>query len=260
VGAYTPPSYGDSIAPAYDRWPGLPTDTADTVALLFELARGGRVLDVGAGTGRIAIPLAARGLRVRAVDVSREMLAQLRAKPGGDAVAVTAADFTALRTHERYALIVLAYNTLLYFFTRDAQRRCLANAARLLAPGGLVVVETYVPDPARYDRGQRVAANRIDDGALYWFGARDDPVAQTATAQQICSTAGTELHPSHTRRIVPAELTLLARAAGLRLRERWSGWKRERVGARTSNLVSVFERAPGPRSVRRAQEGAAASR
>jgi SAM-dependent methyltransferase len=240
-------TFGPEVAAAYDDIPR--GDEAAAVARLADLAGDGPALELAIGTGRIALPLAATGLRVDGVELSPSMIEQLRAKPGGDALAVTCADMTAVDLPDRYRLVYVVFNSLMNLVTQDQQVECVANAARHLTDDGVFVVENVVPDAMyvlRQDRDgvdQYVDAEHIGpDGVTVEVG-RFDRVTQRVDKCHIgLSGAGVRLDPLALRYIWPSELDLMARLAGLRLRARWGGWSGEPFDARSPRHVSVYGR------------------
>jgi SAM-dependent methyltransferase len=239
---YGPATYGDRIADVYDElYTGLDTDA--TVETLAGLAGGGPVLELAIGTGRLALPLAERGLELHGIDASEAMVAKLREKPGGDRIAVTMGDFADVGVEGRYPLVFIGFNTFFALLTQDDQLRCFANVAEHLADGGLFVLEAFFPDLARYDRDQRVNVVRLDTGEVMLDAARHDPVAQRIQASHVVvSEAGTKLYPVNLRYAFPSELDLMARLAGLELKERWGGWRKEEFGPGSPRHVSVYGR------------------
>ena len=239
---YDESTYGDRIADVYDDWYAAldPTAAADTLA---ELARGGRALELAIGTGRIALPLAARGVEVHGIDASEEMVAKLRAKPRGDAIPVTIGDFADVAVEGRYALVFVAFNTFFALLTQADQVRCFRNAAEHLDDDGVFVLEAFVPDLARFDRGQRVSVSRIEAESVMLDVALHEPVEQRVSSQHILFDGhGARLQPVAIRYAFPSELDLMAQLAGLELRERWGDWNREPFTAESGKHVSVWGR------------------
>jgi len=245
---YEPETYGDRIAEIYDRWleeAGPAATTAPAVEFLASLAGAGPVLELGIGTGRIALPLAARGIEVRGVDASAEMLARMREKPGGADIPVTMGDFAGVPVEGAYSLIFVAFNTFFGLPTQDDQVRCFRETAAHLAPGAAFVIEAFVPDLSRFDRGQRLEATLVENDRVLLDAARHDPAAQTVAASHVLLTEqGTRIYPVRLRYAWPSELDLMARLAGMRLRERFGGWSREPFTADSGGHVSVYERGP----------------
>jgi SAM-dependent methyltransferase len=241
---YGAKTYGDLIAEVYDHLHVGRHDTDACVELLAGLAREGPVLELGVGTGRVALPLAARGLQVHGIDASEAMVERLRAKPGGETVRVTLGDFAEVPVTGTFRLVFVVFNTLFALPSQDDQVRCLARVAERLGDGGAFVVEAFVPDPARLAQRQELT---VDDVGLDHVGltaTHRDPVAQRIDSQHVVLTAGgVRLYPVSIRYTWPSELDLMGRLAGLRLRERWAGWRREPFGADGTTHVSVYERA-----------------
>lgn len=239
---YRPETYGDRIADIYDGlYSGL--DTEGAVETLAELAGSGPVLELAIGTGRLALPLAARGLEVHGIDASEAMVRKLREKPGGDAIPVTMGDFADIGVEGQFSLVFVGFNTFFALLTQDDQLRCFANAAERLADGGVFVMEGFVPDLARFDRGQRTQTNIIETGRVMIDVSHHDPLEQRIDAAHIVITGeGTQLYPIGLRYAFPAELDLMARLAGLQLRDRWGGWRRQPFTAQSDRHVSVYAR------------------
>jgi SAM-dependent methyltransferase len=239
---YDASTYGERIAAVYDEQHGFLGE--DGVDLLAELARGGRALELGVGTGRVALPLAARGVEVHGIDASPAMVERLRSKPGGEQVGVTLGDFADVNAEGEFSLVYVVFNTFFALLSQGEQVRCFRNVAARLADGGLFLVEAFVPDLSLYHHGHMLRAGSIKADSLTLNVATLDPVAQTATSQQVVITErGVRLYPIKLRYAWPSELDLMALLAGLRLRERWGGWRREPFTARSEKHVSVYERA-----------------
>jgi SAM-dependent methyltransferase len=240
--SYEAKTYGDRIADVYDGlYSGLDTDGA--VETLAALAGSGPVLELGIGTGRLALPLAESGLEVHGVDASEAMVQKLREKPGGDSIRVTMGDFADIDVDSQFSLIFIAFNTLFGLLTQEDQLRCFANAAAHLADGGVFVVEAFVPDLARFDRGQRVNVNFVEADRVMIDASRHDPMEQRVDSSHVVITeSGTRLYPVSIRYAFPAELDLMARLAGLELSDRWGGWRRQSFDAESPRHVSVYGR------------------
>jgi SAM-dependent methyltransferase len=247
---YRPETYGDRIAEVYDAMTGSMPDPVDCVDRLVELAGPGPALELGIGTGRVALPLAARGVEVHGIDVSAAMVERLRAKPGGAAIPVTMGDFADLVVEGSYRLVYAVFNTFFSLLTQDDQVRCFAAVAGHLAPEGVFVLELFVPDSALHPGGQSVRTRHLGlDGARLDL-ALHDPMAQRVDFHNVLLTAGgIRVLPGAVRYAWPSELDLMARLAGLRLRERWGGWRREPYTASTQGLyVAIYEHADLPAS------------
>jgi SAM-dependent methyltransferase len=246
--AYDESTYGDRIAAIYDELYLTPRfDPLAAVEFLAALARGRRVLELGIGTGRIAVPLAARGVRVHGIDASRAMLEKLRAKPGGAEIPVEIGNFADVKIGGRFSLVFVAFNTFFGLLTQEDQVRCFMRVAKRLIPDGAFVIEAFVPDLSRFDRGQRTSTTTISDQRTILEVSQLDQAAQRVRAEHIVFDAdGTHRYPLEIRFAYPAELDLMARLAGMRLRERWGGWDRRAFNSDSALHVSVYEPVPLP--------------
>jgi SAM-dependent methyltransferase len=247
VEGFDPTTYGERTADEYDRLvtlnPGA--DPADVVAAGIARIAGGRgpVLELGIGTGRIALPLVADGLEVHGIDASPAMVAKLREKPGGDTIPVTMGDFADVPVDGRYPLIFLVFNTFFALLTEDDQRRCLRNVADRLTDDGAFVVTGFVFDPTGYVRDQRLTVTHIGLDEVRLDAARHDPERQRIDAQQILiSEQGIRLFPVALRYVHAWQLDEMAADAGLVLRDRWGGWDEEPFTDASRGHVSVYVR------------------
>jgi SAM-dependent methyltransferase len=234
-------SFGEDAAEIYDDEPR--GDEAEAVDFLEQLVGGGPALELAIGTGRIALPLAARGIRVDGVDISPAMVAKLRAKPGGDQLSVTMGDFAEVPVTGTYRLIYVVYNSFHNLLTQDDQVRTFQNVAAHLADAGSFLIEAGVPNFLHkvFD-DQYVHAESIGVDDVWFDVGRHDPVLQRHEETHVrLSADGVRLYPIVQRYTWPSELDLMARIAGLRLKERWDGWNREPFTS-TGNVVSVFGR------------------
>jgi SAM-dependent methyltransferase len=242
VPGYGPSTYGDRIADVYDAWLSVPTDGEDTAAFLAALAGSGPALELAIGTGRIALPLAARGVEVHGIDASEAMVAKLREKPGGSDIPVTMGDMADVGVDGTYPLIYLVFNTFYALLAQEDQVRCLENVAAHLSPGGAFVVQGFVPDMSLYHRGSRAHVLRIGVDDLLMDLSTLDVVEQRVSAQHLVIQGGrVTQYPVELRYVWPAELDLMARVAGLRRRERWSDWKRTPFTSSSGQHISVYE-------------------
>jgi SAM-dependent methyltransferase len=239
-------SYGDEWAGSYDdftAWRFGPDATSAAAAALADLAAGGPVLELGIGTGRVSLPLAERGVEVHGLDASEAMVARLRAKPGGDRIPVTIGDFADVAVDGTFSLVFVVFNTLFALLTQEDQVRCFANVAAHLAKGWVFVVEAFVPDLSRFEHGQHVGVERLEPGAVYLDASRHDLATQRVSAHQIVLSADrVRLRPIELRYAWPSELDLMARLAGLTLRDRWGGWDKEPFDSASPSHVSVYEK------------------
>jgi len=234
-------AYGRAVADLYDDLYTGVLDTEAAVACLTELAEGGPVLELGVGTGRLALPLAAAGLAVHGVDASTEMLASLRAKPGGNAVTADLGDFADLRIDREFSLVVIAFNTLFALPDQDAQVACFASVGRHLLPGGRFVVEAWVPDLGRFRGGRAVQPLVVGAERVVVEVAELDAVAQRMRTTKIhTSVEGVRLLPANHRYAWPSELDLMARLAGMRIEHRWGDWNRAPFTATSTDHISVY--------------------
>jgi SAM-dependent methyltransferase len=247
MNGYDPTAYGAGIADVYDDlYRDDDMATAATVRRLLDLAGGGSVLELGVGTGRLALPLAAAGLRVHGIDASQEMLDRLAAKPGGSDIDATLGDFSSFEVPGRFALAVLAFNTIFALPDQDAQVRCFECVAAHLEPGGAFVVEAFVPNPVRFQEGQSVRLRTMTSERVALDVARIDPVTQFMYTTQVDLRDGAiRLHAANHRYAWPAELDLMARIAGLRLENRWQDWDQTAFTGTSQFHVSVYRKTGG---------------
>jgi SAM-dependent methyltransferase len=237
--------FGEDVAGRYDdnlgEW-GDPAAIADTVDFLAALAGEGAALELGIGTGRIALPLAARGVPVQGIDLSEAMVEQLRAKPGGRAIPVTIGDFATARAEGTFALAYVVFNTIGNLTTQDDQVACFENVAAHLEPGGCFVVEIGVPSLRRLPPGETVRAFELSSSYL---GFDEFDVANQGLVShhyRVEENGTLRVVSMPFRYVWPAELDLMARIAGMTLRERWSGWRREPFTGESRKHVSVWEK------------------
>ena len=237
---YNESTYGDRIAAVYDRWYTNVPD--DLVLRLKELAGDGPVLELGIGTGRIALPLANHGVEIHGIDASQEMAAKLATKPGGDRIPVTIGNFADVGVEGSYSLIYVVFNTFFALLTQEEQVRCFGNVARRLRPGGLFLIEAFVPDMTRFKDGQIVKVNRIETDEVVLETSEHDPLNQRTISQHVViNRSGINIYPVQVRYAWPAELDLMAQLAGMRLRERWSNWQRASFVAASPSHISIYE-------------------
>jgi Methyltransferase domain len=236
-------AFDEDVAEDYDALCGRGEDEA-TTAFLAELAGDGPALELAIGTGRVALPLAARGIRVDGVDSSLAMVAKLREKPGGDQLAVTIGDFAQVPVDGRYRLVYVVFNTLFNLLTQDDQVRCFEHVAAHLVEDGSFVVEGQVPHHlAHLPDCQYVHAEQVGVDEVWLDVGRYDPVTQRLEETHVgLSPDGVRLQPIVLRYAWPSELDLMARLAGLRLTQRWAGWNREPFTPASPNCISVYRR------------------
>jgi SAM-dependent methyltransferase len=228
--------YDESEADMFD--PGV---VEPAVELLAELAGGGRALELGIGTGRIALPLSQRGVPVHGIELSNAMAAKLREKPGGEDIGVTIGDFSTTTVEGRFSVAYLVFNTIMNLTTQAAQVACFRNVAAHLDSGGCFVIEVGVPNLRRLPPGETIRAFHLSE--TRWGIDEFDVARQGLTSHHVTIVDGELERVSIPFRYVwPAELDLMAELAGMRLRERWSGWKREPFTSESRKHVSVWEK------------------
>ena len=232
--------YDETYAHQFD-----PKAVDPVVDLLVELAGTGRALELGVGTGRVALPLARRGVPVHGIELSRAMAARLKAKPDADAVAITIGDFSTATVNGTFRVAYVLVNTIMNLTTQEAQVACFRNVAAHLEPGGSFVVEVLVPELQRLPPGE---THRVFSAEERHWGIDQFDVAR----QGLISHHFLELDGSLERRSIPfryvwpSELDLMAQLAGMRLRDRWSGWDREPFTSDSTKHVSVWEKPGSP--------------
>ncbi|MGH8931524.1 MAG: class I SAM-dependent DNA methyltransferase [Egibacteraceae bacterium] len=241
---WEPAAYGDEWAPVYDRIHERRPGVAAATDALARLAGGGRVLEFGIGTGRLALPLAARGVAVHGVDASEAMVARLRAKPDSERIPVVIGDFAHVRVDGTFDIVLLAFNTLFALPSQRAQCRCFANAARHLTERGAFVVEAFVPDLRRFEDDQTVRALDLEAGNVVLEVSLHDPVTQHVRSKMVTIDDGIHTLSVDIRYAWPAEIDLMALLAGLELDERWGDWTGEPFTRESKSHVSIYRPAP----------------
>ena len=237
--------WGEEVAAVYDATAAAMFESAvlePTVDVLYELARGGPALELAVGTGRVALPLSARGVAVRGIELSPHMADRLRAKPGADAVPVTIGDMTTTRVPGAFRLVYLVFNTIMNVTTQRQQVAVFANAAAHLEPGGCFVVEVTVPQLRRVPPGEKGRVFTLDDDHV-GIETFDDPVGQVSWSHHWMEVDGRLVrHSAPYRYVWPSELDLMGQLAGFRLRDRWGGWARGPFTPESTGQVAVFEK------------------
>jgi len=236
--------FGERVAERYDESVAdmfEPATLDPVVDFLAELAGDGSALELGIGTGRIALPLARRGVRVHGIDLSEAMVSRLRTKVGSEQIEVTIGDFASTRVEGTFSLAYLVFNTIMNLTTQDEQVACFRNVGAHLGPDGCFVVEVTVPDLQRLPPGETFRPFAVSSTRLGFD--EYDVVSQGLISHHYTVADGElDVHSVPFRYVWPAELDLMARLAGLTLRERWSGWNREPFTSESGQHVSVWQK------------------
>jgi SAM-dependent methyltransferase len=241
VNFYTHETYGERVAGVYDDW--FTSVDPHAIEVLAELAGHGRALELGIGTGRIALPLTAKGVEVHGIDAAESMIARMRSKPGGEQIKITTGNFAEVAVEENFALVYIVFNTFFALSSQDEQVRCFRNVAAHLDAGGCFAIEAFVPDVTRFTGGQVNWATKVTADEVQLDVGQHDPATQRVVSQKVVITEGNvRLYPVQIRYCWPSELDLMAQLAGLRLRERWSNWKREPFTSESGQHISIYER------------------
>ena len=242
VDDYTSATYGDRIADVYDDI-YRPEDVTDCINILSELASGGRALELGIGTGRIAIPLAASGVEVHGIDSSKAMVAQLRVKEDGGEIPVSIGDFANLDVDGTFSLIFVVANTFLGLTSQEDQIRCFENVASHLDERGIFLIEAFVPHVYAFDDGNNVTARPLDLDSVKLDVTVHDRMNQVLDVRTLrLSEAGIKSYPFRLRYVWPSEMDLMARIAGFRLQARWTDWRRSPFTSGSRSHVSLYVR------------------
>jgi SAM-dependent methyltransferase len=235
--------FGEDVAARYDDPDdemSQPATIDPVVDFVAALAGDGAALELGIGTGRIALPLAQRGVRVHGIDLSEAMVAKLKAKPGSEEIGVTIGDFATTTVEDRFSVAYLVFNTIMNLTTQDEQVACFGNVAAHLEPGGCFVIEVMLPDLQRLPAGETIRPFTVTPTRLGFD--EYDVVGQGLISHHYGVRDGAlEVNSIPFRYVWPAELDLMARLAGMTLRERWSDWKREPFTAASTKHVSVWQ-------------------
>jgi len=239
--------FGESVAGRYDESVADMFESAvldPVVDFLADLAGDGAALELGIGTGRVALPLAQRGVPVHGIDLSIAMVERLRAKPGAEAIDVTIGDFATTRVERAFSLAYLVFNTINNLTTQDEQVACFQNVAEHLEPGGCFVIEVGVPDLQRLPPGETFRPLYVSPTHIGFD--EYDVVSQGLISHHYrVAKGGLDVLSIPFRYVWPSELDLMARLAGMTLRERWGGWKREPFTSESGKHVSVWEKSAG---------------
>jgi SAM-dependent methyltransferase len=235
-------TYGDEVAECYDAWFGEWLDSAEAVARLTQLAGSGPALELGIGTGRVALRLLEHGVAVHGIDASEAMVAKLRAKPGGDRIPVTIGDFSEVPVTGSYALVFAAAGTFFELQSQQAQVRCFHNVARCLQPGGLFVIDALLPDTSRHQPDQGLRIIRAGPDHLVLRSRQFDSAQQRLVSHYvILSESGIRFMTARFRYAWPGELDLMAVTAGLELKERLGTWQGRPFTKDSTHHISIYE-------------------
>jgi SAM-dependent methyltransferase len=238
---YSDETYGERVAGVYDEWHS--TFDADAIDLLAELASNGGALELGIGTGRIALPLAARGVKVSGIDAAESMISRLKSKPGAENVNVYKGSFADVAVDGEFQLVYVVFNSFFALGSQDEQVRCFRNVAKHLTSTGCFVIEAFVPNLRRFIGGQVNWATKVTEDVVELDVGQHDSVTQRVTSQKVVLKDGenVRLYPVQIRYAWPGEIDLMAQLAGMRLRERWSSWQRTPFDADSGKHVSIYE-------------------
>ena len=238
---YSDETYGEHVAGVYDDW--YSDVDPQAIDLLAELAGDGRALELGIGTGRVALPLASRNVIVDGIDAAQSMVDRLKAKPGSENIDVQLGNFADVAVDGEFALIYVVFNTFFALGYQEEQVRCFFNVASRLARKGCFLIEAFVPNLNRFNGGQVNWATKVTEDVVELDVGTHDAVTQRVMSQKVVLTDGNvRLYPVQIRYVWPAELDLMAQLAGLRLRERWGSWQRTPFDSQSGKHISIYER------------------
>jgi SAM-dependent methyltransferase len=239
---YSDETYGERVAGVYDDWY---TDLdPHAIDLLAELAGNGRALELGIGTGRIALPLASRHVNVSGIDAAQSMIDRLKAKPGSEPINIQKGSFADVNIDGNFQLIYVVFNTFFALGSQEEQVRCFRNVASHLTSTGCFLIEAFVPNLNRFTGGQVNWATKVTEEVVELDVGQHDAAAQRVTSQKVVITDGdVRLYPVQIRYAWPSEIDLMAQLAGLRLRERWSNWRRTPFDSESGKHISIYEKA-----------------
>ena len=235
--------FGKEVAERYDDDESMnnPAVINPVVDFLSCLARGGPVLEFGIGTGRIALPLSQKGIRVQGIDLSSDMVAQLQSKPEANSIGVTIGDFATTKVNGNFSLVFLVFNTITNLITQDAQVECFRNAATHLEPGGCFVIETFIPELRLLPPGETIRPHQFNQ-SHFDFDTYNVATQELVSHHYRNVDGAFQGHSLPFRYVWPSELDLMAKIAGMKLRERWSDWNRQPYTNESTAHVSVWEK------------------
>jgi predicted TPR repeat methyltransferase len=236
---YSADTYGESISEKYDDW----FSDVDPLIIeyLCECARGGKALELGIGTGRVAIPLREKDVDVYGIDASPAMVAKMHQKPHGTTIPVTIQSFAEFHMDVRYDLVYVVFNTFFGLLTQTDQVSCLQSVAEALTADGCFVIEAFVPDLGRFDRGQSTRTSEITPAHIRLECSQHDLASQSVISQIVSiSPQGIEMYPIKIRYAWPSEIDLMAQLAGLTLVSRWGDWQQTRFSSQSGRHISTY--------------------
>lgn len=233
-------TYGRAVSRFYDRW--YPEAEPEMLDVLQSLSEDGPVLELGIGSGRVALPLAERGIEIHGVDSSPDMVALMRKKSGGEDIPVKIGSFADRQYDGPFSMVFVVFNTFFALTTLEEQKRCFRSVAEMLTPGGRFVLECFFPDVARFQDGQTTRTVAVGDGLVRLECSRHDGARQTVRTTHVLlgGESKVEMIPLSIRYAWPSEMDLMAELAGLHLESRWGGWAKEPFDDRCARHVSVY--------------------
>lgn len=238
---YSDDTYGERVAHTYDDWYTTVDDGA--IDLLSELAGDGPALELGIGTGRIALPLSGRNVKVSGIDASQLMVDKLKSKESSEVIKLYMGSFADVEVDGQFQLIYIVFNTFFALLSQEEQVRCFRNVASHLTSTGCFLIEAFVPDLNRFNGGQVNWATKVEDEVVELDVGQHDAVNQRVTSQKVVlKDQSVKLYPVQIRYVWPAELDLMAQLAGLRLRDRWGSWQRTPFDSTSGKHISVYSR------------------
>lgn len=239
---YSDETYGEKVSGVYDDW--YTHVDPHAIDLLAELAGDGRALELGIGTGRIALPLVSRNVNVSGIDAAQSMIDRLSKKPNADKIKVYKGSFADVDVEGQFELVYVVFNTFFALASQDEQVRCFRNVAAHLTDAGSFLIEAFVPNLNRFTGGQVNWATKVTEEVVELDVGQHDAAAQRVVSQKVVLKDGSvKLYPVQIRYAWPSELELMAQLAGLRLRERWGSWQRGSFDSDSGKHISIYERA-----------------
>jgi len=238
---YRASTYGDKVADIYDKEYG--DFDPEMIERIFEFAPNGSAFELGIGTGRVALPLLKKGMKVDGIDSSISMVNKLKAKPGSKNISIQIGDFSKFQTAKKYDVVFVVFNTFFSLLTQDDQISCFKSVYNALKPDGKFIIEAFVPDPARLAKGQTTMISDIEQDSVSMEYTMYDVADQMVTSQLVrISEKGIKMVPIIIRYAYPAEFDLMAKLTGFELSERWANWKKEPFTSKSGFHISVYKK------------------